>query len=102
MQQEEYEEYHYLKTQLHDEVYPLIYITAFIEVVLLIVLTSLTDGMQTGGEGNHLSKYLPYLLLGFFMLTGLFCVDMSLVVLQFFERYFDKNTDNTNANRSSN
>lgn len=73
-------------SQLDDEVWPLLYITAFIEAVFLIGLTTLTDGM----EGSSLM----YLYIGFFMVAGVFCVDMSMVVLQFF-CYYSANSLNT-------
>ena len=63
---------------LNEELWPLVHVTAFIEAVLIIGLLTLMDGMQED------TAFLPFLIIGFFILTGLFCIDMSMVVLQFF------------------
>jgi len=81
---------------LNEEVWPLVYITAFIEAVLIIGLFTLMDGMQEG------TTYLPFLIIGFFVLTGLFCIDMSMVVLQFFNKYFSRRFTTVGVFLSSN
>ena len=60
--------------------------TAFIEAALIIGLLTLTDGMQED------APFLPFLIIRFVMLRGLFCLDVSMVVLKILTNIFQQDS----------